>query len=156
MTRITFHARTLKEVHSKRTAMAVKAKKEKELEEAKAAKEIEKRTKEEVLRLHMQLNGSKRTRKSREFLSEHFDLTTADSKWKIKPKEVCQSPKGAAICIDGKLCVGAPMEITITAKPEVREDTLYEFDELVLGEVFHTEDRGSNLELLAHIAAEEE
>lgn len=150
MTRITFHARTLKEVHSKRTAMAVKAKKEKELEEAKAAKEIEKRTKEEVLRLHMQLNGSKRTRKSREFLSEHFDFKTPDSKWgEPKPKEVCHSPKGAAICIDGKLCVGAPVEITITAKPEVREDSPYEFDELNLGDL-------EDLELLAHIAAEEE
>lgn len=126
--------------------MAVKAKKEKQLEEAKAAKEIEKKAKEEALRLHMLLNGSRRTRKPREFLSEHFDLTTPDSKWEEPKQEVCKSPKGAAVCIDGKLHVAAPVEITITTKPEVREDSPYEFDELNLGD----------LELLAHIAAEEE
>ena len=123
-------------------------KKEKELEEAKAAKEIEKKAKEEALRLHMLLNGSKRTRKSRVFLYKDVDFNTPDSKWQEpKPKqEVCKSPKGAAICIDGKLHVAAPVEITITAKPEVRGDSPYEFDELNLGD----------LELLAHIAAEEE
>lgn len=147
MTKFTARVTTLKEAHSKRTAMAVKAKKEKELEQAKAAKEIEKKAKEEALRLHMLLNGSRRTRKPREFLSEHFDFKTPDSKWEEpKPKEVCKSPKGAAVCIDGKLHVAAPVEITITTKPEVREDSPYEFDELNLGD----------LELLAHIAAEEE
>lgn len=147
MTKFTARVTTLKEAHSKRTAMAVKAKKEKELEEAKAAKEIEKKAKEEALRLHMLLNGSRRTRKSRVFLYKDVDFKTPDSKWEEpKPKEVCHSPKGAAVCIDGKLHVAAPVEISITTKPEVRGDSPYEFDELNLGD----------LELLAHIAAEEE
>jgi len=157
MTRFTVRAPTLKEAYSKRTAIAVKAKKEKEMEEAKAAKEIEKKAKEEALRLHMLLNGSRRTRKSRVFLYKDVDFKTPDSKWEEpKPKEVCHSPKGAAVCIDGKLHVveqssevqrtAAPVEISITTKPEVRGDSPYEFDELNLGD----------LELLAHIAAEEQ
>lgn len=154
MTRFTGRAPTLKGVHYKRTAIAAKTKKEKELEEAKVAKEIEKRTKDEVRRVHTMLNGSRRTRKTRDFLSAHFDLTTPDREWKeTKPKKVCEkfeakqkSPKGAVLLRDLRSCVAAPVEISITTKPEVRGRSSYEFDELNLGD----------LELLADIAAEEE
>lgn len=57
--------------------------------------------------LNLQMNGSSRRRKKREFLHETFDMTTPDRKW-LNKKFKNVLTKGAAVMIDGKLCVAAP------------------------------------------------